>query len=117
MKSARRTLARLSLVFFAASFALAAFGLNDVAQDVARKTAEDAAAGNPYAMVLLIAVFVIAGSLWATNQAATIWAKVRGKETAPAIQEQLRRIEEKVDLLWDDMNQRRGAEKAKGVSN
>ncbi len=110
----RRIITIIWVTMFVGGTAFAALAVPGVAQDIARKTAQDAYSGDPYAMFLLVAVFVIAGSLWALNQASTIWAKVRGKEAAPAIQEQLRRIEEKVDLLWDDMNQRRGAEKAKG---
>ena len=112
---ARRIITIIWTTLLVGGSAFVALAVPGVAQDIARKTAEDAYGGNPYAMVLLVAVFGLAGVLWALNQAATIWAKVRGKETAPAIRDQLHRIEEKVDLLWDDMNQRRGAEKAKGA--
>lgn len=116
----RRTITILWVTLFAGGSALTAFAVPDVAQDIARRTAQDAYAGNPYAALLIILVFGVAGILWAGNQIASIVERVRGKgstEADPAIigrldslDEKVDKIEERNDELWDDMNRRKGAE-------
>ncbi len=114
----RRTITIICATLLTGGSAIAAFAVPEVAQDIARRTAQDAYNGNPYATILLTALFGIAGLLLALNQVATIWSKVRGKGTStadPVVLEKLDQLAEKVDKievrtdeLWDDMNRRQG---------
>ena len=116
----RRTITTFSLTILLGGAAGVAFAVPDVAQDIARKTAQDAYNGNPYAAILLTAVFGIAGFLLAMNQVATIWSKIRGKGGATAdpvvllkldsLDEKVGKIQARTDELWDDMNRRKGPE-------
>jgi len=73
-----RTITHLWAVFAAASIALAAFGLDDAAQDVAGRVVNDAYNGNPLAIGVLIALLLLGGALWVGERLIGAVAKWRG---------------------------------------
>ena len=81
-----RTITRLWAIFAVGGAAVAAFGLDDAAQDVAGRLVEDAYAGNPLAIGLLIALGILGTALFAVDKIDLILSRRRGGKSPETIQ-------------------------------
>ncbi len=100
--NAFRTVTRLWMTLAAGGLAIAAFGLDDAAQDVAGRIVEDAYAGNPLAIGILIAVVILATVLISVDKIDLILSRRRsgpessqkGKRELTALHAHFRKMED-----------------------